>query len=231
MLGRVEGADLPKTVFLYARRERRRRRMAWMVAAPLLALMLGGALVPVLAGLARHVRTRAEITALSRLPYPPMPADGEVRLKRTRNEFWGLYLTQTPALRVESAQAKLVLRAFTEEQAGERRAPSRDVTLDLATMEGALLPVAEFRTSPLVLELAGEKIAIYSTELEAELSATQRARGETSALSFRVPTAVFLSWLREGTPRAALGGLAFEVPEDSRRTLVALAASMRPRGR
>jgi hypothetical protein len=226
----MENADLPAVVFRHRHRQRRRRQMVLMVAFPMLLLMLAGVCVPVLVPLIMRGRAAAADRALRRLPYPAMPgADAEARLIRWSRE--GFSFVKTPALRVGSMQAEMVLTATASALEGDRTGPIDTVDIELVTRSGATLPLSSFLKTPLVLKTAGGDLAVFSTEFEVSQLSKFKEADETSVMFFTLPTAAFLAWTAEAEPRGQIGEIEFVVPGSSREILIALAASLRPAGK
>jgi hypothetical protein len=200
------------------------------VAVPLLLLMLAGVSAPVIAPLLARARAAAEERHLRRLPYPSMPTgDAESRLVHVSNQ--GVSFVKTPVLRVETAEAEMVLRADALEQAGVRTEPTGTVSLRLATKSGTLLPLSTFLRTPLVLKTGEGRVEVFSTEFQVSQLSKFRDPDDTSVMDFDVATAAFLAWVQEERPTGDIGDIHFVVPRESREVLRALAASMRPAGR
>jgi hypothetical protein len=223
----MEHEDLPAMVFRHRRRQRRRRLMVLSVAVPLLLLMLAGVCAPVVLPLIVRAREGAAERALRRLPYPAMPtAEADARLLRQSRE--GFSFVKTPALRVESSQAEMVLTATADGQAADRTRPTDAVDIELATRSGAMLPLSTFLRTPLVLRTAGGDVAVFSTDFQVSQLSKFKEAGESSVMFFTLPTAAFLAWTSEANPRGQIGEIEFVVPAESREMLIALAASLRP---
>jgi hypothetical protein len=217
-----------------ARRERKRRRLLWFGAAPILVLMLAGAVAPlVTVALDRREerrfqrREQAKWEALFALPYPdaPVPASESRLVKR---EHRGRLNVFTPFLELESAPAGVQLQVRTSQELAGRVWPEDDIMFKLAGTGHAWLPSASYQTSPLRLGMTAGEFKVRSTEFEATQLSKSMERGQNSVMHFSIPTAVFLEWIQERNPSGQIGGIRFTVPAESRTVLIDFAATLRP---
>lgn len=172
--------------------------------------------------------------ALLTLDYPTPPSNSPITLIHTEH-LGGINIT-TPFLPVATSAktsgkpdfaGTFFIEARTRRSENEKLRGA--VLVTIAGDAANPVPQAQYRTTPLILDIAGAAHAVYSTQWQSEqLAAKFKDDRFATNMVFSIPTELYIGWLKQTTPTASLGPYTLMAPPQARASLIELAAAMKP---